>query len=154
MASLIQTHHCNIAPDDLAWSPNIVEITLWFNFTIYQYSFKPARIDTTYPSTTLTSLGSSDCHKDHNATPEAKIMIELKHKTGADFNDAVTIDSIVFRTSTTWYGIRGRCVDDALLQTQTFFYDSEYSGYLMDELNCSSGKSNIWMCIDPQTGKM
>eukprot|EP01083_Nonionella_stella_P277045 941860_1 len=24
----------------------------------------------------------------------------------------------------------------------------------MDELNCNSGKSNIWMCVDPQTGKM
>eukprot|EP01083_Nonionella_stella_P277046 941863_1 len=145
------------ATDELSWSPNTVEITLWFNnFTIYQYSFAPRNVDTTYSATTskFTILRSSDCTKNYNITPEAKLMIELKHKTGESFNDAVVIDNIVFRTSTTWYGISGRCVDDALLETQTFFYYDQYSDYIMDELNCNSGKSNIWMCIDPQAGKM
>eukprot|EP01083_Nonionella_stella_P184539 670367_1 len=145
----------SIAPDVEGYGPsqNIVEITLWFNLTIYQYSFEPT--DSTYSAnaSTFTILGSSNCHEDHNVTHEAKLMIELKHKTGADINDAVIIDSIVFRTSTTWYGISGRCVDDALLETQTFFYYDQYSDYIMDELNCNSGKSNIWMCIDSQMDK-
>eukprot|EP01084_Bolivina_argentea_P264579 448195_1 len=88
-----------------------VYLTLWFNFTIYQYTLPATTVGATFTAyqnaqPTFTILGSSDCHlPSYNNIPESKIMIENNN------GNTVLIDSIKFNTSSgTWYGFDSVCI--------------------------------------------
>eukprot|EP01083_Nonionella_stella_P299494 1017426_1 len=82
----------------------VVEVTLWFNFTIYQFSAYPGSASTWYTakkteSPTFTVLGSSDCHKKSNAISDTQIMLEYHSTDAFDMGHAKVITE-----SGAWYG--------------------------------------------------
>eukprot|EP01083_Nonionella_stella_P071545 192202_1 len=127
-----------------ASSVNPIPITFWFNVTMYQFTLFPTKINTTYSTSTFTITHPPDCgpESDHN-TSQAKIMVENSD------NDVLVLDTFTFTLgSGVWYGINGRCLDDLLVDTQSFLSWTNYYDFLLDESNCGSSQSNIWMCID------
>eukprot|EP01083_Nonionella_stella_P053091 140602_1 len=48
--------------DDGSSSQKTIIITLWFNFTIYQYSLLANNINYTYSTTSFDIVGPSGCH--------------------------------------------------------------------------------------------
>eukprot|EP01083_Nonionella_stella_P008140 23494_1 len=126
---------------------NTVQITLWFNYTIYHHTLSLPACCRTYSITAFTIIGPSDCHKSPSSASEAKIMIENDH------SDGFIIDRIAFHTSSgSWYGISGRCVDNALLAAQSNVFDFS-PAYTEDELSCDSNTSNVVFCIDNQNNE-
>eukprot|EP01083_Nonionella_stella_P016694 46638_1 len=119
---------------------NPIQFTLFFNFTIYQFSLSPQIIGHTYSITTTAfdTIKSSDC-----PFIDAKIMMQN------DADAALDVNSFSFETAPgIWYGISGRCIDDALNQTQSWLYWAYWGQYIMKEASCNSGFSNVWMCVD------
>eukprot|EP01083_Nonionella_stella_P000780 2245_1 len=88
-----------------------ITITLWFNFTIYQYSTVGVFQDTTYTAykqslPQFTVLGSECSRLEANDTIPSKMMIQ-NHGTNAVYIDSVRFDTI----SGDWYGIDSICIN-------------------------------------------
>eukprot|EP01083_Nonionella_stella_P316769 1150308_1 len=130
--------------DAAASTTNTVLATLWFNFTIYQYTLPSTNAGTIYTSThnDLHIIDEYTCplSSDNNVN-QTKIMITNNHR------DEVTFESIKLTTSSgEWYGIDAKC----LSQTDADWYANNpgYESWILDVATCSSGKAERWICID------
>eukprot|EP01083_Nonionella_stella_P254801 875206_1 len=133
-----------ISTSSYQWSSatDAVDITLWFNFSIYQYTLHPTESGHMYTTTSFTTISTSNCE-----AFDAKIMIENDDKA------VIVVDTISFQTAAgVWYGITGRCADDLLLGAHPWLLYEAYSDWMMDESSCTSDTSNIWMGIDNEAG--
>eukprot|EP01083_Nonionella_stella_P176717 619037_1 len=132
-----------MADDKEADLEKTLYITLWFNFTIYQYSIDRPRQGMIYSSdssTTFSVLGASDCpNPQYNNTPETKLMFEN--------NDGyyVIIEKVSFNTlSGLWYGIDSICLTQDVIN---FVKSTPYKSSLIAETGCNSGQAFKYMCV-------
>eukprot|EP01083_Nonionella_stella_P150828 481086_1 len=123
-----------------SWTVETITVTIWFDHVVYQYPLVTDVSTKTYTTTSLSVLGKYECA---SSNPPSKIMFS---NPGAD---GLMMDEIkITTTSGTWYGIQGRCIDDALLDTQYWIDYDSYQDWHTAEPLCDSGNSNIWICID------
>eukprot|EP01084_Bolivina_argentea_P088063 158985_1 len=130
-------------------SANTATLTLWFNFTIYQYILSAISSDSVLRSTisaykdtnpTFTILGSSTCHptKYHNK-PEAKVLVENN-----DTNQLM-INKIWFTLNdNTSFGWENICIPGDGINH--FMHRNKYQ---LPHNNCAASHSNYkYLCID------
>eukprot|EP01084_Bolivina_argentea_P138018 243061_1 len=123
-------------------SNNIIELTLWFNHTIYQCDIDSPSKDTTYScsSSQYTIIDSFECNAFDNAL--------LIHNPSS-FHDSITLDNVFVTTKNSiTYGINGICIPNTAFIGDR--YDSQF--LVTSNTDCSSGYNNFdKICIDDQT---
>eukprot|EP01084_Bolivina_argentea_P077730 141027_1 len=141
----LQSFSVTIDSGGTANTGGTVNIVVWFNFTIYQYTLPGSNIGQTYTAYKqsppyFTTLGSSNCHKpEYNNIPESKILIENSNA------DAVAITSArITTTSGMYYQWNSICIESGTVS---------YSTGKTCNFNCNGCSSNTMgiygrLCVD------
>eukprot|EP01083_Nonionella_stella_P009760 27982_1 len=125
---------------------NDVIATLWFNFTIYQYTLPSTKKGSIQTSTSndLTIIDEYNCDILHNnKADETKLMIENNDA------DGVILNKIQLMTASgTWYGLQHVCITEE----EWIIWQRDFSELIdtgsVDVATCSSGKARNYFCID------
>eukprot|EP01083_Nonionella_stella_P175970 614421_1 len=132
--------------DHAADTEGTITVTLWFNYTIYEYSVSRPGTDTTYTayrqsSPEFTVLGLSECPPFSHGS-EAKVMIQNDNKNGV-YMEYVRFDT----TSGDYYNIERICIPSGAVPYG--WTDNTHSVWKLSDSVCPDGHDHFEaFCID------
>eukprot|EP01083_Nonionella_stella_P312415 1117277_1 len=116
--------------------------TLWFNFTLYEYTMRSPGVGAIQTSTTndLNIIDEYNCTTQSNSMDEIKLVVENNSA------DSITLDRIKLMTASgTWYGIEAACITQ---QQMNALSQLDPPPPISPVSTCTSGFARQWICID------